>query len=312
MAIILGSVAGCYFFCEPRGSILVYDTEHQITLGLFVVVGIYLVYLSNSLARDIARRIAVEAELRQAEERLRHHQAEVTHAARLSSLGEVAAGLAHELNQPAFAVTNYADGCLRHLRNHNELDSELIGALRQIASESNRAAEIVRRVRQFAKKRRSVANPLSIVELVEEAVSISQSEISRWEVAVNVDISPNLPFVMADQIELEQVLINLLRNAFEAMVDQPRENRCLTIRVGVPEENSVELIVSDRGKGVEAGQLVHIFEPFFTTKSEGMGLGLAICRSIIQAHSRPLWPIPRLAAARRFTSRCLPGTRSKP
>ena len=106
---------------------------------------------------------------------------------------------------------------------------------------------------------------------------------------MNVDISPNLPFVMADQIELEQVLINLLRNAFEAMVDQPRENRCLTIRARRAEENSVELIVSDRGKGVEAGQLVHIFEPFFTTKSEGMGLGLAICRSIIQAHGGRVW-----------------------
>ena len=289
MAITLGSLTGSYLFCEPRGSIWIDDSEHQITLGLFIIVGIYLVYLSNLLARDIARRKLAETELRQSQERLRHHQEEVAHAARLSSLGEVAAGLAHELNQPLCAVSNYADGCLRLLRNQNACDSELTGALRQIAGETNRAAEIVRRVRKFAQKRQSVASPVSIVEVVEESVSISQSEIGRLKVAVNVDVSRDLPPVAADQIQIEQVLTNLLRNALEAMVDARHEDRRLTIRALRAEANSVEVVVSDRGNGIGADQLANIFEPFFTTKPEGMGLGLAICRSIIQAHGGRIW-----------------------
>jgi C4-dicarboxylate-specific signal transduction histidine kinase len=285
----MSSLAGSYFFCEPRGSILIYDPEHQITLALFVCVGIYLVYLSNLLARDIARRMIVESELRQAEETLRHHQAELAHAARLSSLGEMAASLAHELNQPLCAVNNYADGCLRHLRKRDELDSELIAVLRQIADETNRAAKIVRRVRNFAQKRQSVASATSIAHLIEESVSISQSEIDRSKVTVCYALGPNLPTVMVDPVQIEQVLINLLRNALEAMANASLDDRCLTIRAEYAEVNSVEVIVSDRGKGIAADQREKIFEPFFTTKPEGMGLGLAICRSIIQAHGGHIW-----------------------
>jgi two-component system sensor histidine kinase TtrS len=289
LTIVLSSLAGSYFFCEPRGSFYIHGLGHQMQAALFVAVGVYMTRLSNLLRRDIAQRKIVEAELRRSEEQVRHHQAELAHVARLSSMGELAAGLAHELNQPLYAVTNYARGCQRRFHKHGGADSEVEEALGKIADEAQRAAAIVQRLRNFVQKRQAQVNRETVSRLVEDAVAMSQSEVKRRQITVVTDISENLPPVWVDAIQIQQVLINLLRNAFEAMDQMPPSKRRVTIGARRFEDDAVEVAVSDCGPGISADNPSQIFEPFFTTKSDGMGMGLAICRTIVQAHGGRIW-----------------------
>ena len=242
----------------------------------------------NLLRKDIARRKVVEDELRRSESQIRNHQAELAHVARLSSMGELAAGLAHELNQPLYAVTNYARGCQRRFDKLRNGDAELNEALGKIADEAQRAAAIVQRMRNFVLKREAQVNREDVAKLVEDAVAMSQSKIAHSQIAVTSDIAPNLPMVDVDAIQIQQVLFNLLGNAFEAVADLPAEERRVAVKARHC-KNAVEVAVSDCGPGIPNDKLPQIFEPFFTTKSDGMGMGLAICRTIVQAHGGRIW-----------------------
>jgi C4-dicarboxylate-specific signal transduction histidine kinase len=206
-------------------------------------------------------------------------------------MGEMAAGLAHELNQPLQAVVNYARGSVRRLLRRNEKDEELLSALRQISEEANRAAEIIRRVRGFVHKRNPQAVKVSVNGLIEEVVLLSKAEIQQRHAAVVFDLASDLPAVVGDLIQIEQVMLNLVRNGLEAMDEVPEltGDRRLWIKTERHGDGHVQVSVQDRGKGIAKNDLEKIFEPFFTTKPEGMGMGLAISRSIIQAHGGQLW-----------------------
>ncbi len=221
LTIVVGAMLGSYLFAEPRGSLYIDGLEHQISLTLYVCTGCFTALLSDWLRRAITRRNWAEAQLRLREEELQRHEVELTHVARLSTMGEMAASLAHELNQPLHAVKNYARGSVRRLLKKDEKDEELLSALWQISEEANRAAEIIRRVRGFVRKRDPQVSKLSVNGLVEEVLLLSKAEIQRRRAAVVVVLAPDLPAVLGDPIQIEQVMLNLVRNGLEAMDDVP-------------------------------------------------------------------------------------------
>lgn len=223
------------------------------------------------------------------EEQLERHRAELAHVARLSMMGEMAAGLAHELNQPLHVINNYASGSLLRLLETPQRDQELVTALQKVSDEANRAAAIVRRVRGFVQKRESQLSEASVNKLVEEVVLLSKAELEQRRVRVALELSENLPVVIGDPVQIEQVIMNLVRNGLEAMEEMPEENRLLGIKTVRCGDEMVQVEVCDRGKGIGGEDLEKVFEPFFTTKPEGMGMGLAISRSIVQAHGGRLW-----------------------
>ena len=291
VTIVVGGLLGSYLFAEPRGSLYIYELDHQIALILYVCTGCFIALLSDWLSRAITRRKHAEAELRLREEQLQQHQAELAHVARLSTMGEMAASLAHELNQPLHAVKNYACGCLRRLLKKDEKDEELLSTLWQISEEANRAAGIIRSVRGFVQKRNPQVSKVSLNGLVEQVVLLSKAEIKRRRTAVIADLAPDLPAVVGDSIQIEQVMLNLVRNGLEAMDEMTELNgdRQLRIKTECHGDDHIQVSVQDRGKGIVGNDLKKIFEPFYTTKPEGLGMGLAISQSIVQAHGGRLW-----------------------
>ena len=223
------------------------------------------------------------------DEQLQRNRRELAHVARLSMMGEMAASLAHELNQPLHAVNNYASGSLMRLLKTPHADQELVSALEQIVEEANRAAGIVRRVRAFVEKREPQLSAVLVNNLIEEVVLFSKAEMEQRHAKVVVALAKNLPLVLGDPVQIEQVIMNLVRNGLEAMDETPEENRLLSIKTFRHGDDMVQVDVADRGKGSGEADREKMFQPFFTTKPEGMGMGLAISRSIVQVHGGRLW-----------------------
>ena len=242
-------------------------------------------------ATDIEDLKQAQELLKQAhDQQLQRHRAELAHVARLSMMGEMAASLAHELNQPLHAINNYASGSLIRLRKTPQRDEQLVAALEQISEEAKRAAEIVRRVRGFVQKHEPQFSEVFVNNLVEEVILLSKTELEQHcHAKVVVELLENLPVVIGDAVQIEQVIMNLVRNGLEAMEETSVENQLLTIKTMRYSDKMVQVEVCDRGKGIGGEALEKIFDPFFTTKPEGMGMGLAISRSIIQAHGGRLW-----------------------
>ena len=290
VTIVAGGLLGSYLFTDPRGSFYIYELEHQITLTLYVCTGCFMALLGDWLSKAITRRKQAETELRLREEQLQQHHAELAYVARLSTMGEMAASLAHELNQPLHAVKNYARGCVRRLLKNDEKDEELLSTLWQISKEANRAAGIIRSVRGFVQKRNPQVSKVSVNGLVEQVVLLSKAEIKQRRAAVIADLASDLPPIAGDSIQIEQVMLNLVRNGLEAMDEVPELNGDRQLRIKTERhDDHIQVSVQDRGKGIAGDNLKKIFEPFFTTKPEGLGMGLAISQSIVQAHGGHLW-----------------------
>lgn len=288
-ALAMGVLLADYLFDRSRGDFSIYPLRSQVGCAVYVIVGIYLSHLINWLTRDIARRQQVESDLRISQEQLQLHQAELAHMSRLSTMGEMAAGLAHELNQPLHAARNYARGSIRRLQKNPQDDGEVMAALEHIANEVDRAAEIIRRVRDFVQKIGPNTVAISINDVVEEAVTIVNLEVKQTHGRIVWELASDLAPVSVDPIQIEQVVVNLVRNGLEAMHDVPEEQRVLGIGTRRHDEQTVEVYVRDCGIGIGEAEMKKVFEPFFTTKPEGMGMGLAISRSIIEAHEGRLW-----------------------
>ncbi len=236
----------------------------------------YILYL-----HDISQRKAAEEELRQ-------HQAELVHVCRLSTLGEVATGMAHELNQPLSAITNYANGCIRRLRQGRGKPEELIPALDQISAQAQRAGEILRRLRGLVGKQPPVREAADLNHLVREVCSFLAFETRRMGLEIEQMLSPQPLPVFVDLVQIEQVLLNLLRNALDALSDVPAEERRLWIQT-MRKGDWAEVRVADNGPGIPADCFPHLFDPFFTTKESGMGMGLAISQTILHNHQGRIW-----------------------
>jgi len=241
-------------------------------------------------------------ERRQAEERARQHQLELAHVARLSTMGEMASGLAHELNQPLAAIANYTRGCIRMLKNGNFQTEQLLEVMERVASQAERAGEIIRKLRAFIRKEQPKPEEVELNTLIQELVGFIGPEVRRADVVIELLLDEGSPQVLAHGIQIEQVLLNLVRNAIEAMQETPRGERRLTIATRI-EDGQVEVTVTDTGPGIVREVADRVFEPFVTTKSQGMGLGLSISSGIIEAHEGQLTvePRPGSGACFRFT-----------
>jgi C4-dicarboxylate-specific signal transduction histidine kinase len=219
-------------------------------------------------------------ERNEARARLEQASAELAHAARVSTLGQLAASIAHEVNQPLSAIINYGKSGKRWLARDMPEIGEIANCLDHIVANGSRAAEVIARVRSLARKAAPEAEPLALAELIEEAVILVEREARGAGVIVSHVAEPT-PMVLGDRVQVQQVLVNLLINAIQAMraiEDRPRALRILL----APDGGMARVAVEDSGTGID-GEPQRIFEPFFTTKGDGMGMGLSICRAIIEA-----------------------------
>ncbi|HEX2930993.1 MAG TPA: PAS domain S-box protein, partial [Candidatus Binatia bacterium] len=228
-------------------------------------------------------------ERKRAESELRHNREELAHVTRITAMGELAASLAHELNQPLTAILSNAQAAQRFLANETAEIDEVRDILRDIVEDNNRASEVIRRMRALVKKEKLAFSGLDFAGLTREIVALIHSDAILRNVRVDVEVGPDVPLVRGDKIQLQQVLLNLLLNAFDAMKDCPAEEREVAVRIESKGGARVDVSVSDRGSGLTIDKLDKIFEPFFTTKREGLGMGLSISRSIIEAHGGHLW-----------------------
>jgi two-component system sensor kinase FixL len=227
---------------------------------------------------------------KQAEEQAARHRNEMAHLSRVSTLGELSGSIAHELNLPLSSILSNAQAAQRVLA-HSDADvTEVRDILSDIVSEDKRAAEVIQRLRQWLKKEQVQQHPLQINEVVEDVLKLIRGDLVNQKVTVDTELAPHLPIVTGDPVQLQQVLLNLVVNACDAMTDCKTPDRRLLIRTGIENgSRAVTVSVMDRGSSIPEEKIEQIFDPFFTTKAKGMGLGLSVCRTIIAAHRGKLW-----------------------
>lgn len=234
-----------------------------------------------SINRDVTSRKRAEAELKQRE-------LELAHFARVSTVGEMASGFAHELNQPLTAVVNYCNGAYLRIRQQPNVDRELVGAIETTRAQAQRAAEIIRGLARFLQKGDPLHKRIRVNPVLQGALTLAAADVRRANAQLETDFSLANPQVMADDVQIQQVLLNLVRNALEAMEQKDSTERILKVRTAVVGD-FVRVSVSDRGSGLDAELRDKVFTPFFTTKHSGMGMGLPISRSIVNAHGGRMW-----------------------
>jgi two-component system sensor histidine kinase TtrS len=266
-----------------------------VALGVVLAMAAMLAYMSRLNFRLRLSRAALE--------RAHRAEAEIAHIGRLAAMGEMSTTLAHELNQPLAAIVNYANGSIRRLQAGGLDGSDLKSVLERIASEGTRSAEIIRRMREFLRKRKSLHAPEDANRIVREAADLVRPTGDRRGVEVRLVLAEALPPVVVDAVQIEQVLVNLVHNAIEAIDGSNCARREVTVATGRNARRGVDVTVRDTGPGVPAEVAVRLFEPFVSTKPEGMGLGLSISHSIVEAHGDHLRvvPNPGRGAAFRFT-----------
>jgi two-component system sensor kinase FixL len=247
-------------------------------------------------------------ERQQTEARLQELQSELVHISRLTAMGEMASTLAHELNQPLSAIANYMKGSRRLLEGSADERSTMIReAMDKAGDQAVRAGEIIRRLRDFVARGESERRVESIAKLVEEASALALVGVKDQGVRVRFQFDPTVDLVLADKVQIQQVLLNLMRNAVEAMEQSPK--RELVLSTASEEDEMVVITVADTGQGMSDDVRGQLFQPFFTTKRHGMGVGLSICRTIVEAHGGRIWADARTngGTAFSFTLRAVSG-----
>ena len=259
---------------------------------------------------DLTEQKRAEGERKRAEEAVNRAQAELAHIARVATMGELTASIAHEINQPLGAVVNNASACLRWLAAKDLEEARRSASL--VIAEGHRAGEIIGRVRALAKKTPPQKGWVDINETIREVVALTRSEVQRNGVLLQTQFANDLPLIMGDRIQLQQVILNLLINGIEAMAGLDEGQRALWVssqKIGQTSDELVEhafedeaaaqaeqsnllIAVRDSGPGLDPANFDRLFDPFYTTKPQGLGMGLAISRSIIEAHGGRLWVTP--------------------
>jgi PAS domain S-box-containing protein len=238
------------------------------------------------VAADITER-------KRAEEALRDARADLERMARLTTMGELTASIAHEINQPLAAIVTQSEAASRFLdRDEPDLD-EVQDALSAIRQDGMRAGEVIRGLRALARKSGPQLTKLDIDEVISEVLALARSELRRHDVVLHTELAADDRPVMGDRVQLQQVLLNLIMNGVEAMREVTERARDLTVSSTLAEPGSVLIAVEDTGTGLDPAVAERMFQPFFTTKPDGLGMGLAICRSIVEAHGGRLWVSPR-------------------
>ncbi|MEE9229544.1 MAG: PAS domain S-box protein [Acidobacteriota bacterium] len=240
------------------------------------ILGVYL------LCQNITDRI-------RSEEKLREHQVQLTHVSRVAMMGELATGLAHEINQPLCAIISNAQSSQRLLMEEMFGRQEIREVLSDIIADGKRASEVIQKLRVLLKGGELEHQPLNLNEICREVVALVQRDASIRHVNLSLDLAASLPATRGDRIHLQQVLINLIVNAFDAMDSSERSKRNLMLQTSMEDPDAVKVSVIDAGSGIQGDAATKIFEPFFTTKSAGLGMGLSISRTIVEMHDGKLW-----------------------
>jgi two-component system sensor kinase FixL len=225
---------------------------------------------------------------KQAEDRTLRLHTDMINASRLATMGEMAAAMAHEINQPLAAIANYASAGKRMLKG-GEGDIEIvISALDGISTQAHRAGEIIRRLRSFVRPEMVQRETASLSTIVHGILPLAELDARANNIALEIDVREDLPDIEADQVQIQQVILNLLRNGIDAMVDVNPEDRQLTLTASADADDNIRIDVIDRGNGISEEVGAKLFNPFYTTKQSGMGMGLAICQTIVKSHGGTL------------------------
>ncbi len=235
-----------------------------------------------AVAEDITTRKKAEAEVQR-------QRTDLAHVSRVATMGQLASALAHELNQPLGAILRNAEAGEMFLKQNPPDYEEVSAILADIRQDDQRAGAVIDRLRSLLKRRDLEFEPLSIKDLLDQIVALANAEILARRATLEVEIPSDFPAVQGDRVHLQQVFLNLFMNGLDAMDKTPPERRRLRVRVRRGEDQTVEVAVSDQGHGIPEDKLAHVFEPFFTTKSNGLGMGLAITKTIITSHGGRLW-----------------------
>lgn len=227
-------------------------------------------------SRDVTDRILDK------KARLRGQQ--LAHVFRLSTMEEMASGMAHEISQPLAAIVNYTQGCVRHLETGTYDATQLVGVMQKAAHQAERAGEIIHRLKNFFCKGQLDKTSCKMNNVIRETVGLIKNELTTSKTRIELTLDKEQPFIFMDKIQIQQVLQNLMQNAIEAMHATPAKNRHIYIQTKTTEQETIEVTISDTGPGFPKDLIHKVFMPFFTTKAHGRGMGLAICRSIIEAH----------------------------
>ncbi len=275
---------------ELRASGEIYNVEHTI-INKHAQQRILLINVKRVAIRDGTRLYTCRdiTKRKEMEESLEEYRAQLAHATRVSTVGVLSSGLAHELNQPLSAIANYASACVRRIERGVDRTDELRAQLKQITDQAHRAADIVQRLRAFARKRpthRVVTEPCRIVQ---DALALVEPSVRRQAIEIRTELATDLPPLEVDELGIQQVLINLIRNATEALRRSDQSRGEIAVSVRRSDGDAVEFAVSDNGPGLPSEVLERVFDAFYTTRSDGMGLGLSISRAIIDAHDGRLW-----------------------
>lgn len=271
----------------PAGSIVRFRDPSLWDLYKWHILGAALVCVLQGAL--IVALLIQRASRKRAELQAQVQQRELTHLSRIVTIGELMGTLAHELRQPLTAIRLNAQAARRFLTQEPLDRAELQDSLEDIIRSDERASEVIQRIRQAMRRNEAQQQALDLNGVVSDALSLSASELAARSVAVTTHLAPGLPAVLGDRVELQQVLLNLILNACEAMSGTPDYRRALSVRTELAPGDGVQVSVTDVGPGVPAGSADRIFDPFFTSKEQGLGLGLAICRSIITEHQGRIW-----------------------
>lgn len=230
----------------------------------------------QAASRDITDRIQDK------KARLRGQQ--LAHVSRLSSMEEMASGMAHEISQPLAAIVNYTQGCVRYLENNQHDPSQIVEIMKKAVVQAERAGEVIHRLKNFFCKGQLFKTPCKINSVIRETVSLIRNDLNTSKTKIDFELCKEIKIISADKIQLQQVLLNLIQNAIEAMHEVDPKKRRIHLQTKSIDENKISITVSDTGPGFTKDMIHKVFEPFFTTKAHGRGMGLAICRSIVEAH----------------------------
>lgn len=285
-----------------------YETQRCRKDGSLIDVSVTVSPIKDSMGTVIGASKTVRdiTEQKQTEVRLALLSSELNHVARLSEMGQISAAIAHELNQPLAAVLNYTN-LARRLISTQSTPEKTLEAVDKAGEQAIRAGQIIKRLRNFVTKRESSRTLEDINEVAEDAVALGLLGTKTHDIHVETEFSDGLPLVMMDRVQIQQVLVNLLRNAAEAMAETPQ--RALTLTTERDDQGMVTVSVADTGVGIDPAMSERLFSPFVTTKPSGMGIGLAISRSIVESHGGKLWMLPNPGGGTVFKFTLPSGTR---
>jgi two-component system sensor kinase FixL len=278
------------YVAPPAHSFRVSDPLDYVAIAAFLVVSLTISELMSRVRKHDEREMHL---LRQ----------EIAHVGRVSMMGQLASALAHEINQPLGAILRNAEAAELFLQNASPDLDEIRAILADIRRDDQRAGSVIDRMRGLLKRNNLDTRPVDVGELVGDVVALIRADAVARHVELSLDLPGRLPPVLGDRVHLQQVLLNLILNGLDALNGTNRENRLVSVSARLDETHSIEIAVSDTGHGIPVEKLQQVFDPFFTTKSNGMGMGLPISRTIIEAHDGKLWAENRTegGAVFRFT-----------